>query len=63
MLLQRGLMICLDHDGLALREGVCHLPDGGHSWTDGDLTLPAELFAPLWGASAPIVHTRKQAMR
>jgi hypothetical protein len=56
-------MTCLDYDAPLLAEGGCHLPEDGHSWTDGELALPAALFRHLKGAFALIVHTRKQAMR
>jgi Hint domain len=58
-----AMMTCLDHDALPLREGGCHLPEDGYSWTDGELVLPAEMFSHLWGPSTLLVHTRKQAMR
>ena len=58
-----GVMTCLDYDAPLLAEGGCHLPEDGHSWTDGELALPAALFGHLKGALTLIVHTRKQAMR
>lgn len=59
----RGVTICLDHDSAVLRDGGGHLPEATHAWTDGALTLPRELFAPLRGEVTLLVHTSRQAMR
>ncbi len=58
-----GVMTCLDHDAPPFRDGGCHLPEVGHSWTDGEIALPAELFAHLRGGFTLLVHTSKQTMR
>jgi hypothetical protein len=56
-------MTTIDHDAPVLADGGCYAAEAGHAWTDGDLTLPAALFAHLTGGCALVVHTRKCAMR
>jgi hypothetical protein len=58
-----GMMICLDHRASALRVGGAHISEAGHCWTDGDLELPAGLFAHISGPLTLVVQTRSQGMR
>jgi hypothetical protein len=58
-----GMMTCLEHDAPLFREGGCHAAESGYCWTDGELLLPAGLFAHAGGKLTLIVHTRRQAMR
>lgn len=43
--------------------GGAYPPDGGACWTDGELTLPAALFAHLRGGFRLIVHTGRHTLR
>ncbi|HEV8680816.1 MAG TPA: Hint domain-containing protein [Stellaceae bacterium] len=63
ILQQAGVMTCFDHDARLFAEGGCHLPEEGHSWTDGEFVVPAETFSHLSGAFMLIVQTRKQALQ
>jgi hypothetical protein len=51
------------HEPLNLTLDVGHAHVSGYSWTDGELHLPAPLFAHLKGALTLIIHTQKHAMR
>jgi len=58
-----GVMTSFDPEGPVFLEGGGHPAERGYSWTDGELHLPAPLFAHLEGAFTLIVHTQQQGMR
>ena len=58
-----GVMTSFDPDGPVFTEGGCHPAESGYSWTDGELHLPAPLFAHLKGALTLIIHTQQHGMR
>jgi len=58
-----GIPTVFEHDARQLREGGCHLPEDGFSWTDGEFELPPRFFAQLNGAFTLIVHTERRGIR
>jgi hypothetical protein len=58
-----GTMTCFDHDASLFQEGGCHRPEKDLTWTDGNLELPAGIFAHLRGPAKLIVQTVKQGLR
>ncbi|HEV8679237.1 MAG TPA: hypothetical protein VGQ90_07665 [Stellaceae bacterium] len=63
ILWQPGVVTIFDHDAPLFADGGCHAPESGHSWTDGELSLPTPLVAHLKGAFTLVVHTSRQTMR
>jgi hypothetical protein len=60
---QAGVATIVRHDGTLFRDGGCHPPEAGHSWTDGVFDLPARLFAHLDGPSELTIRTEQPGMR
>jgi glucose/arabinose dehydrogenase len=52
-----GIPTCFDYDAPQFREGGCHLPEDGYSWTDGEFELPARFFTLLNAGFTLAVHT------
>jgi len=60
---QPGLATVFEHDAPLFLDGGSHPPENGYCWTDGELTLPAYLFAHLDGPCTLTVHTERPGMR
>jgi hypothetical protein len=58
-----GLATFFAHDAPFFGECGCHPAEAGYSWTDGELRLPASLFAHLGGAFTLSVHIERPGMR
>ena len=58
-----GILTALDHTAPSLAESGAYPAEPHHTWTDGDLALPAEAFAHLPDGFRIIVHTGRQPMR
>jgi hypothetical protein len=56
---QPGVATMLRHDAPLFTEGGCHPAENGYCWTDGELALPARLFAHLRGAFTLTIHTER----
>ncbi len=53
-----GIATGFDYDAPQLREGGCHPPEDGYSWTGGELELPMRFFSLLNGSFMLVVHTK-----
>ncbi len=60
---QPSIETVVAHDSLVLLAAGCHPAEAGYCWTDGELTLPAPLFAHLSGAFTLSVQTERPGMR
>ncbi len=56
---QRGVTTTLLFNAPVLQQGGCHPPEAGFCWADGDIELPARLFAHLRGPFTLTVHTER----
>ncbi len=63
VLCQAGVATTFDCEAPLFLDGGCHSTEGGYCWTDGDLALPAGLFAHLTGGFLLSVHVERPGMR
>jgi hypothetical protein len=61
-LAQASLVTAIGHDAPLFFAGGCYPPEAGYSWTDGELALPARLFAHLDGPFTLSIHTERPGM-
>ncbi len=60
---QPGVSTAIEPNAPLFVAGGCHPAETGYSWTDGELTLPAHLFAHLTGAFTLAVQIERPGMR
>ncbi len=60
---QPGIGTVIEFDAPVLLAGGCHPAEGGYSWTDGELTLPPNLFEHLSGPFTVAVDIERPGMR
>ncbi len=60
---QPGVTTVIEFDAPVLLAGGCHPAEAGYSWTDGELTLPPNLFAHLNGPFTIAVEIERPGMR
>jgi hypothetical protein len=58
-----GIMTCFEAGASLYTEGGCHPAEDGFCWTDGELELPARLFAHMSSPFSIVVHTDRPGMR
>ncbi len=57
---QPGTVTMVEHDATLFAAAGAHPAEAGYAWTDGELTLPAPLFAHLNGPFTLAVHTEQR---